>query len=311
VKSSSRRVPSSARSAGQTADTAAAVGGAGNAAILRLQQTAGNAAVSGLLRTVQRAPVTVGGTAVPGTADEDLTAFRYHLLGLPQDEFDAIRAAFEELAPDPDSWNGRRLAEMREGRAIAIAGHGLYSDDAVRKITERDKLGEPLPKRRRRGTPEPVRRTFTVPDGVTLLMYAPHGASINNSVAQDIERGYVPPKDHLELVSGDGKRTEAMPDGDYPYRAGPGTEVPNYRVGRPDRLTVDRKSRKVRDAKLLSQIVEELRREGYSVIHYTCCSATEVEDPSLFPWKGWWVRYTKAGEEAADAAIAKTFGATG
>lgn len=299
------------RPAKRAARGVAPVQDAGEAEILRLQRTLGNAAVNRLLQTVQRAPVTVRGQTVPGTADEDSTAFRYHLLGSSQKEFDEVKAALEAQAPAPESWNGQQLAMMSEGRPISVAGHGLYSDEYVRKISERDGLGGEPPKKRRRGAPEPVEPTFVVPEGVTLLMYAPHGASINNSVAHDIERGYVPPKENLEIVKSTGKTetVEELPGGDFPYQAGPGTRVPNYRVGRPDRLKVDGKSRTVKDAKLLSQLVEELREEGFSVIQYTCCSATEKEDAALFPKKGWWVRYTESGQEESDEAIKKAHGA--
>lgn len=264
-------------------------GGAAEPELLRLQRLVGNTAVGQLLAPVQRTRVDVmkadrtGVEEVPGTVSEDSRAFRYGLLGLPQQRIDDIVAAFQAQQPAPGSWNADRLAELlANGASVVIAGHGRFSDDDTKKLAD-----QPPGAKRDRRQPED-RREFLVPPGKVVVFYGPHGATLDNPVASAVERGQVPDVGTLQLVNENYKETP-FPAG-YPYTFRTGQKVPDYTVT-PDsgnKLNIDAKSFTVGKPRLLSSIV---KNEPQKTFHFACCAASDVTDTTTFPYKGYFVRF--------------------
>lgn len=162
-----------------------------------------------------------------------------------------------------------------------ISGHGTFNKEyLVRGPGRRDK-------------PE---AQFDVPDGVTIYMYAPPGASLDNSVANLIEGASI---DSIELVYVDDQRKKKdMPAG-YPYRFRGGDKVINYTVEPPDRLRVNSVNKNahvytVSEKISLRNIVDTLHKEGVTDIHYACCGSLHEPDndewKQLMSFRGYYVR---------------------
>lgn len=155
-----------------------------------------------------------------------------------------------------------------------ISGHGRFSEEHL-EAERRKKL---------------VR--FPVPDGVTLHVYAPDGASLENDLANRVEEGDLPAADEVELVQGDTKKKAAVP-GSYPYRFGPGSQMVNYTIYPPDKLIIKGAPKTYAEPTSLFNAVTELAAEGYTDIHFACCSRSfAVKDAhrEAMPWYGWYVQ---------------------
>lgn len=155
-----------------------------------------------------------------------------------------------------------------------ISGHGRFSEQHL-ESERRKKL---------------VR--FTVPDGVTIHVYAPDGAALENDVANLVEEGNPPGSGEVELVYGDTGETQDV-SGGYPYRFGPGSEMVNYTIYPPDKLITKGEPKTYRQPTSLFTAVNELAEQGYTDIHFACCSRSyAVKDAhrEAMPWNGWYVR---------------------
>jgi hypothetical protein len=153
-----------------------------------------------------------------------------------------------------------------------ISGHGRFNE-------------EHLAAERRKKKP-----TFPVPDGVTLTLYAPHGAALENDVANLIENGQPPSAADVEMRMNDGSKTQPVPT-PYPYVFTKDEEVVDYTVMPADKLVVMGKPYTVAKATPLREVVEHLKSMGATQIHYACCGAGYSDRFSdLFPYRGWYIR---------------------
>lgn len=277
----------------------------GHPGLLDVQRTAGNRAVADLLGArlaVQRTAISVDGNEVPGTQAQDTSIFNAYRIG-PGSTVDVhtkLVAAFQALAPAPGSWDGQRLADLiADGPSRVIAGHGRFNDKNLKQVglaTGGDQDGGARRSKRLKTAPQVE---FTVPQGMKLTMYAPPGAALENTVGNQIERGNVPDMNDLELKL----ESKILPlPAPFPRTYSSGEKVYDFTVSGPDKLKVEGSSYVVAAPTLLSQVVEDLQADGYTSLHYACCSTGHSEKASVsFEYKGYYVRYT-------DAAYQRIFG---
>lgn len=157
---------------------------------------------------------------------------------------------------------------------MVISGHGEYNEKYLETIG-RKKI--------------PV---FLMPSGMKITFYAPHGAALENDVANAIEEGNYPNKDEVEYLPKSGGRAKAVPE-PYPKVCKSGEEVINYTVAPPGKLTLKGKPYTVADKTSLKDVVADLESQGYTDLHYACCGSAYTDNNSLkdkFPGYGYYVR---------------------
>lgn len=174
----------------------------------------------------------------------------------------------------------RASEEKSVGKRLVLSGHGQYEPALLKRAgTKRN---------------SPVITHFEVPVGVSITFYAPHGAALDNPVANLIEQGQPPAADELELVNENSKKM-SMPAG-YPCRCGAGSVVPDYCLQPPGMLKVVEADGvvTVKVKTLLSaKALELLKANGAVDLHWAACGAAHITDVALqefFPWRGWYVR---------------------
>jgi hypothetical protein len=177
---------------------------------------------------------------------------------------------------DPNKMFASRIVNDREAvDEMVISGHGRFNENLLDSKAES--------KRQKSAT-------FIVPDGVQIILYAPSGAAMDQSIGHRIEQGNPPGSEEVILRQNDGSSTQKLP-GEYPYRFTSGSEVINYTVTPPNGLSVLGKAITVDKPTSLREIVVSLKGKG-GTIHYACCSAgysDKKEFRNLFPFKGWYV----------------------
>ncbi len=188
----------------------------------------------------------------------------------PQARRDGSATAAVQRMPSPDS--------------AVLSGHGRFGQNQL------------IPKNPNNPRSRALKPTFTVPEGIEIVMYAPPGASLENTPAQAIEQGQPPTRDQLELVLN--QQRQDLPE-DYPRTFRAGEELINYQVLplQSEHLsegaqTVDAPTTLQKKAEELAKQRRESGAEGPLTLHYACCGAghsDRKEDEGLFPYKGWTV----------------------
>jgi hypothetical protein len=159
-----------------------------------------------------------------------------------------------------------------------ISGHGAFNANHL--------ADHPTARRKKTGT-------FVVPNGMTVIMYAPHGAALDNAVANRVELGSPPSADELELKHSDGTKTKPMPAG-YPFTFNGGQTVVDYTVSPPDRLKIEGTPVTVTTPTPLRTLVDQAKADMKTTVHYACCGAAHGVPPDfkdLFTDAGWHVRF--------------------
>jgi hypothetical protein len=285
---------------------AARAGNPATPALVTLQQSAGNAAVSALVgalrardrppATVQRTRVVLDGQEIPGTASEDSATFHAHVvldymlsqLPLPVARLNRLIAAFMALqAKSP--WDLACIAALNNlvqggtgpqgatgEQRLVISGHGDFNENRL-ETEGRKKLAK-----------------FPVPPNVRLRMFAPDGAALDNTVANEIEKGTIPNVDTLELVRKDNTSQRQPMTTPFPREFGEGEHAINYTVSPPDRLTLAGSPITVGQKTSLKKLLDEISKKGGATVDYACCSSSysqKAEFKSLFTHAGWYVRF--------------------
>lgn len=175
------------------------------------------------------------------------------------------------------------VQRVEESDSTVISGHGRFGQNQLIPVNPN-------------GRGRALKATFTVPEGIVLVMYAPPGASLENTPAQHIEQGNPPTREQLELVLGQ-KRVD-LPE-DYPRTFRAGEEVINYQISPLQAEHLSEGAETVAASTTLKEKAEELAKqrresgaEGPLTVHYACCGSghsDRKEDQDLFQYKGWTV----------------------
>ena len=156
---------------------------------------------------------------------------------------------------------------------MVISGHGEFNETYLATTGRKKKA------------------TFEVPVGVTITFYAPYGAKLENSLANEIEKANAIGSADVVLGLIDGSTVKAVPT-PYPYVYGENSDVIDYTVKDPGELKVVAGAHTVKTPTPLRTIVAGLAAQGFDDLHFACCGGgfSDSQDfRDLFPYRGYYV----------------------